>query len=138
MAKLTLPKMDLEKAKEWVSGGVRFLKARKLPLLAGAGAVLLLLLLLLVVTGLGGPREPAEEGTARGSEVRTLIPPEEAFLPNERERLLQLEEERYRSPRTPWEEELVEEFWNPVRETAIEALMEESAEEIQGIYDAIE
>ena len=135
MAKLTLPKIDLEKAKEWVSGGVRFLKARKLPLLAGAGAVLRLLL---IVTGLGGPREPAEEGTARGSEVRTLIPPEEAFLPNERERLLQLEEERYRSPRTPWEEELVEEFWNPVRETAIEALMEESAEEIQGIYDAIE
>lgn len=136
MAKFELPKIGLEKAKRWVLGVGNLLQGRKFLLFGVAGAAALLLLLLLA--GLGGAGEPEEPGRGRTGEIRSLIPPEEAFLPNERERLLELEEERYRPARTPWEEDLVEEFWNPVRETAIEALMEESAQEIDGIFDALE
>lgn len=138
MAKFSLPEFDLEKLKARGRAVASFVEEHRRPVAVGGGALLLLLFALLLLMASGGRRSPSEEERPGGGEIRTLVPPEEAFLPNERERLLELEEERYRQPRTPWEEELVDEFWNPVRETAIEALMEAGADEVEGIFEGIE
>ena len=98
--------------------------------------LVLLLVLLLTITGGSSEREPEPRGES--TEVRTLIPPEEAFLPNERERLLELEPEPYREPRTPWPADLVDQFWNPVRETAVEALTDQAEEEVEQIFESVD
>lgn len=107
-----------------------------------AGSLLLLLLLVIIaspnmnedsagdeIDGNRGPPAPTE---------RIIVPRESAFLPNERERLLELEERRYREPRTPWDEEAVDRFWNPVRETAVEVLTEQGESEIDALFDSVE
>jgi hypothetical protein len=134
-------KFSSPKLRDVLEKTLSFLNSHKLHLAAGAAILLLLILGGVVISSLSGSRgDPAEASRETSGEagVRTLIPPEEAFLPNERERLLDIEEQRYREPRTPWEEELVEEFWNPVRETAIDALMDESREEIDQLFEQIE
>ncbi|MFP4330533.1 MAG: hypothetical protein ACOC45_07445 [Alkalispirochaetaceae bacterium] len=117
---------------------IAFFSRHTLPLAAGGAGLLLLALLLVLLIALpgGGEEESAEQ--VEGETVRTLIPVEEAFLPNERELLLELEEYRYREPLTPWEEELVEQFWNPVEETAIEVLTEQAGDEIEELFEAVE
>ena len=96
------------------------------------------LLLILITAPSGDGADRGDEERETGGEVQTLLPPEEALLPNERERLLELEERRYRQPLTPWEPELVERFWNPVRETAVEALQNEAAGEVEEIFERVE
>ncbi|MFP4407933.1 MAG: hypothetical protein ACLFPW_05370 [Spirochaetaceae bacterium] len=135
-----MEKFSIPKLREFLEKTISFVKGHTLHLAAGGAILLLLILGGVLIANLPGSRgESAEErpGGADGP-IRTLIPREEAFLPNERQLLLELEEERYRQPLTPWEEELVEEFWNPVRETAIEALMAGSREEIDELFERVE
>lgn len=106
--------------------------------LAGGVTTLLVAGLIAALLALPGERDRERAGEAQSPEVNTLIPREEAFLPDERERLLELEEYRYREPLTPWEPQLVDQFWNPVRETAIEVLTEQAREEVDALFEAVE
>jgi hypothetical protein len=135
VARLSLPKIDLSELKRIGGRVAAFVEAHTWAVAAGIGALIVLLLTVLL---LGDRPEPVERTDAAGGDIRALVPPEEALLPNERERLLELEQERYRQPRTPWEEELVEQYWNPVRETAVDVLMQEGAREVEGIFEEIE
>lgn len=111
-------------------------------LIAGAVALLVLVLALIVLLSAspeGSVESDATEPSGGGVPAETiLVPPEAAFLPNERQRLLELEERRYREPRTPWDQEDLGAFWNPVRETAVDALTEQAAEEIDALFDSVE